>query len=85
MVDAYGKFPSGILRGNIIEQGDFDECLSIRDSGLFNPQYCLGMISKPEFGPTPFYQLRQESMIRAVQDIPAVALNTRMAPGDTGM
>lgn len=83
--DSYGKFPSGLLRGNLIEQGDFDECLSIHQSKLFNPQYCLGLISKPEFGSQPAFLEQKQEMARAVQQIPEAILNTRMVPGSTSM
>lgn len=29
-----------------MEQGDFDQCLSISEENKFEPQYCLGVISK---------------------------------------
>ncbi|RZC32900.1 nose resistant to fluoxetine protein 6-like, partial [Asbolus verrucosus] len=36
MLDATAKLPSGILSGNIIQYGDFDECM-----GVETAQYCL--------------------------------------------
>lgn len=39
MLDSWGKVPSGILRGNLNQFGDYDQCLSISDS--VNGQYCL--------------------------------------------
>ncbi|XP_045467072.1 O-acyltransferase like protein-like isoform X2 [Harmonia axyridis] len=36
MFDATGKLPSGILRGNVNQFGDFDECLSVDHA-----RYCL--------------------------------------------
>lgn len=29
-----------------MEQGDFDQCLSIVEEEKFEPQYCLGMVSQ---------------------------------------
>lgn len=37
--DATGKLPSGILRGNTNQFGDFDECLSVDHA-----RYCLAEI-----------------------------------------
>lgn len=45
-MDSWGKLPSGIFQGNLMEQGDFDQCLSISEANKFEPQYCLGMVSK---------------------------------------
>ncbi|XP_044756157.1 nose resistant to fluoxetine protein 6-like [Coccinella septempunctata] len=39
MFDATGKLPSGILRGNVNQFGDFDECLSVEQA-----KYCLAEI-----------------------------------------
>lgn len=39
MFDATAKLPSGILRGNVNQYGDFDECMEID-----NAQYCLAEI-----------------------------------------
>lgn len=49
MIDSFGKFPSGILQGNLFFPGSYDECLAttvINGSGgnqqqnIFNPKYC---------------------------------------------
>lgn len=53
MVDATAKLQSGILRGNIINFGDYDECLSV-NSGEDDAnervvgQYCLGQLNPPQ-------------------------------------
>ncbi|KAK9874774.1 hypothetical protein WA026_005581 [Henosepilachna vigintioctopunctata] len=39
MFDATGKLPSGLLRGNVNQFGDFDECLSVDKA-----KYCLAEI-----------------------------------------
>lgn len=44
-MDANAKLPSGILKGNINQLGDFDECLSIdAPNEEFQGQYCLAYI-----------------------------------------
>lgn len=40
--DATAKLPSGILRGNGNQYGDFDECLSI--NGAVRGKYCLASL-----------------------------------------
>lgn len=46
MVDSWGKFPSGILDGNVNELGSFLECLNIKQSGKkYETQYCLAQIT----------------------------------------
>lgn len=45
MYDANAKLPSGILRGNIDQFGDFDQCLNIVSRNhTFKGQYCLANI-----------------------------------------
>lgn len=39
MLDATAKIPSGLLRGNVNQYGDFDECLEVP-----NAKYCLADI-----------------------------------------
>ena len=39
VLDAWGKLPSGILRGNLNQFGDYDQCVSV--SGRISGQYCL--------------------------------------------
>lgn len=42
MHDATAKFSSGILRGNVNQFGDFDECLDVEaDNSMFKGKYCL--------------------------------------------
>lgn len=42
VVDAWGKFPSGILEGNLFELGSFQECFHIeRDDEPYDTKYCL--------------------------------------------
>lgn len=33
--------PSGILRGNLNQYGDFDECINVNDNNGMSGQYCL--------------------------------------------
>nr|CAD7401225.1 unnamed protein product [Timema cristinae] len=50
MYDSSAKLPSGILRGNVNQLGDFDQCLSVMGSEPNTPtemirgQYCLASI-----------------------------------------
>lgn len=39
MFDATAKLPSGILRGNVNQYGDFDECMELEEA-----KYCLADI-----------------------------------------
>ncbi|XP_050546637.1 nose resistant to fluoxetine protein 6-like [Daktulosphaira vitifoliae] len=43
MVDSTAKIPSGMLRGNVNQFGDFDECINIDDNELTG-KYCLAAI-----------------------------------------
>lgn len=43
MVDSSAKIPSGILRGNLNQYGDFDECINIFNNGM-SGKYCLAAI-----------------------------------------
>ncbi|KAK5642260.1 hypothetical protein RI129_008427 [Pyrocoelia pectoralis] len=51
MYDAMGKLPAGILNGNFIEMGSFDQCINIdeirNDSTRLIGKYCLGHLSIP--------------------------------------
>ena len=48
MIDAWGKIPSGILRGNTFELGNYDQCVEIKHEskkiGNIQGQYCLADI-----------------------------------------
>lgn len=41
MIDSSAKMPSGILRGNLNQYGDFDECINVIDNNGMSGQYCL--------------------------------------------
>ncbi|XP_026808950.1 nose resistant to fluoxetine protein 6-like [Rhopalosiphum maidis] len=41
MMDSSAKMPSGILRGNLNQYGDFDECINAIDNNGMSGQYCL--------------------------------------------
>lgn len=44
-MDSWGKIPSGILKGNLYEFGEFSQCLNIkRNEKPYKTQYCLGQI-----------------------------------------
>ncbi|KYB25125.1 nose resistant to fluoxetine protein 6 [Tribolium castaneum] len=41
MLDAWSKFPSGIMEGNLMDLGSFDECYAIEYNNIYG-KYCLG-------------------------------------------
>ncbi|XP_015839400.1 nose resistant to fluoxetine protein 6-like [Tribolium castaneum] len=43
MLDAWSKLPSGIMDGNLIDLGSFDECYGIEYNNIYG-KYCLGII-----------------------------------------
>ncbi|XP_055304016.1 uncharacterized protein LOC129569308 [Sitodiplosis mosellana] len=46
LLDAWGKFPSGLFSGNFHDFGEFSQCFSIKRNGeLYRSQYCLGHLS----------------------------------------
>lgn len=46
MVDSWGKIPSGVLEGNVHEQGSFSECMNLeRNETKYASQYCLAKIT----------------------------------------
>lgn len=46
VVDSWGKIPSGILEGNVHEQGSFSECMNLeRNAQQYASQYCLAKIT----------------------------------------
>lgn len=40
--DASAKYTTGVLRGNVFQMGDWDECITIQ--GPYKTQYCLASI-----------------------------------------
>lgn len=45
VVDAWGKFPSGIMNGNFFDLGSFPQCFHIKQNEmLYKTQYCIGQI-----------------------------------------
>jgi hypothetical protein len=44
--DSSAKLPSGVLRGNVNQMGDFDQCLAVvaEDPYSFNGKYCLASV-----------------------------------------
>lgn len=45
VVDAWGKFPSGILNANFFEPGSFSQCFHIERNGAnYKTQYCIGQL-----------------------------------------
>lgn len=43
VVDSWGKVPSGVFSGNLLEQGDFGQCFRISVAEKIRPQCYLGM------------------------------------------
>lgn len=44
VIDSSAKMPSGILRGNLNQYGDFDECINVHDNSGISGKYCLAAI-----------------------------------------
>lgn len=44
VVDSSAKIPPGILRGNLNQYGDFDECINAIDNNGMSAKYCLAAI-----------------------------------------
>lgn len=46
MYDSSAKLPSGILRGNVNQLGDFDQCLAVGtdDPSSIDGKYCLASV-----------------------------------------
>lgn len=44
MLDSSTKIPNGILTGNLIDFGNYDECLSVSGNG-FSTQHCMASIT----------------------------------------
>lgn len=55
MFDATAKPPSGILSGNVVQYGDFDECLSVE-----NAQYCLAEIDFRNVWKEPYLKFQNQ-------------------------
>lgn len=81
VADAWGKLPSGILSGNIIELGNYDQCLKIREQmendDLFQGQYCFSLVrtvfntsTNSSFGAFPFQEQQPD----------VTPINTRFLP-----
>lgn len=42
MYDSTAKFPTGVLNGNVLQYGDFDQCLDVvAPQNVFRGKYCL--------------------------------------------
>ncbi|XP_018574626.1 nose resistant to fluoxetine protein 6-like, partial [Anoplophora glabripennis] len=53
MFDATAKLPSGILRGNVNQYGDFDECMELEEA-----QYCLADINIEPYWREPYLKFK---------------------------
>ena len=50
VLDASSKFPVGLMKGNILNVGNYDECLQVEvkeDWGSFIGQHCMATIDIP--------------------------------------
>lgn len=49
VADAWGKLPSGILSGHIMELGNYDQCLAVRKelepNNTFEGQFCVSYVT----------------------------------------
>ncbi|XP_034825681.1 nose resistant to fluoxetine protein 6-like [Maniola hyperantus] len=81
MLDATAKIPSGLLQGNGIQLGDFDQCLGIRarvqlDTGSIvrvQGKYCLAMIDLKAEHPaleTPVHLAQSRNLFKSRIDDP---------------
>nr|CAD7414849.1 unnamed protein product [Timema cristinae] len=86
MYDSSAKLPSGVLRGNANQLGDFDQCLSVMGSdpntptGLIRGQYCLASI---DISATPHAMSGKESLEIPVHWAQSMELfkSSRLDPG----
>lgn len=45
MLDAWGNYPSGTVRGNFFDLGSFSQCFNIvRNKRAYKTQYCIGQL-----------------------------------------
>lgn len=62
MIDSSAKIPSGVLRGNLNQYGDFDECINVDDGDGLTGKYCLAAaeLKRPVFGKyiNAYYQIQ---------------------------
>nr|CAD7402723.1 unnamed protein product [Timema cristinae] len=86
MYDSSAKLPSGVLRGNVNQLGDFDQCLSVTGSepstpmDLIRGQYCLASI---DISATPHAMSGKESLETPVHWAQSMELfkSSRLDPG----
>lgn len=55
MFDATAKPPAGILSGNVVQYGDFDECMSVDYA-----QYCLAEIDLRSVWREPYAKFKSQ-------------------------
>lgn len=79
VLDATAKIPSGLLQGNGIQLGNFDQCLEVRarvqlDTGSIvkiQGQYCLAMVDLKADDPaseTPVYLVQAKHLFTSRLD-----------------
>lgn len=72
MLDASAKIPSGLLMGNIVELGNYDECIAVQGNSskgqIIRGQHCMLRVSLSELNPNKnntkgnFDQIRSRRM-----------------------
>ncbi|CAG2059805.1 unnamed protein product [Timema podura] len=83
MYDSSAKLPSGILRGNVNQLGDFDQCLSVVGSepstptDLIRGQYCLASI---DISATPHAMGGKESLETPVHWAQSNGIRQKFSP-----
>lgn len=66
MFDATGKVPSGILKGNLVELGNFEQCIAIDatvENGTITGKYCYGKLSLTLNENTKYLKQRTPSIV----------------------
>jgi len=65
--DSNAKFPSGLLRGNINQYGDFEQCLRTKSAGGdWSGEYCLAKVLLTIPDTLPFLKNLKEDILQDV-------------------
>lgn len=83
--DSTAKLPSGILRGNIKQFGDFDQCIGIKspkrqDGSLISGKYCLAELDvrlndKQQYSELDWLIHAKDFMKSAMDDVSEIISN----------
>lgn len=83
MWDASAKYATGVLRGNVYQMGDWDECITI--NGPYKTQYCLATLSAevpepdPPRDPLSLQYSPFESVLNKIYKTEEISLKSRHA------